>query len=139
MTITEDRDLDAFADYVEDLVPIAARLIGAVHDDGLPGIRDVLASLPPGAHLDDLCVVLAAMADPDRTPRQSLEWLHTLGVRSRDRGPRNLAREHGTPLGYRQHVRYGDMPACGPCLRAKAADSARYRESASARAQRRTA
>lgn len=59
---------------VADLLPLAAQLVGCVHDHG-PDARDqVLANVPDDAW-PQLAVVLAAMVDPDRTVSESLAWL----------------------------------------------------------------
>jgi hypothetical protein len=58
----------------DELLPIAAELIGCVHDYGPAEVAAVLASVPDGRH-DALAVVLAAMVDPDATPASLLAWL----------------------------------------------------------------
>ncbi|HMM95378.1 hypothetical protein [Phycicoccus sp.] len=65
---------EALGDLAEALVPVAARLVGAVHDEGITGVSRVLADLDPN-HRTALCVVLAAMVDPDRTPSELLAWV----------------------------------------------------------------
>lgn len=55
------------------LVPIAAQLVGTVRDYGPEDVAAVLARVPDGRH-DALAVVLAAMVDPDATPRELLAW-----------------------------------------------------------------
>jgi hypothetical protein len=100
----------------DELVPIAAELVGTVRDYGPDDVAAVLARVPQGRH-DALAVVLAAMVDPDRTAHELLAW--TGGpVQSRDKPPVgvSLPREHGTERGYQQHRHRGDLPACGPCL-----------------------
>lgn len=57
----------------EHLVPIAARLVGTVRDEGADAVADLLREVP-GGRFDALSVVLAAMVDPDRTPRELLAW-----------------------------------------------------------------
>lgn len=101
---------------VDDLVPIAAELVGTVRDYGPDDVAAVLARVPQGRH-DALAVVLAAMVDPDRTAYELLAW--TGGpVQSRDKPPVGVAlpREHGSERGYQQHRHRRDLPACGPCL-----------------------
>ena len=66
----------------EQLLPIAAELIGCVHDYGPAEVADVLARVPEGRH-DALAVVLAAMVDPDRPAAELLAWLEQ-PVHSRD-------------------------------------------------------
>ena len=51
----------------------AARLVGAVHDEGPDVVAALLADAPAG-RLDAVCVALAAMVDPDRTPGELLAW-----------------------------------------------------------------
>ena len=68
------RDLEAREDLAESLVPVAERLIGAVHTGGPAEVGDVLY----GVAADDLpalCVVLAAAANPDQTMRRLLAWV----------------------------------------------------------------
>jgi hypothetical protein len=62
------------ADLAESLVPVAVQLIGAVHDGGTAEVGRVLHGVPE-AELPALCVVLAAMTDPDLTPEQMLSWV----------------------------------------------------------------
>lgn len=57
-----------------ELVPLAARLVGTVHEYGPDEVAAVLAQVPAGRH-DALAVVLAAMVDPEATPSQLLAWL----------------------------------------------------------------
>ena len=70
----------------EQLVPLAAELVGAVRDYGPEITADVLARVPNGRH-DALAVVLAAMVDPDARPQQLLSWLQLGPVPSRDWEP----------------------------------------------------
>lgn len=88
MTTSEPADLEARARFVnEHLVDLALELVAAVHDDGPAAVRGVVARVPHGAH-DSLAVVLAAMVDPTRTPRELLGWVDVpLSVRSRDVTP----------------------------------------------------
>lgn len=75
MTGHMDRDT-----YAAALVPIAVRLVGTVHYEGVAATRAVLNHLhaipaPPGIHpVEALCVVLAAMVDDSRTPGELLAW-----------------------------------------------------------------
>lgn len=62
------------ADLAESLVPVAARLVGAVHDDGVGDVGRVLAGVDP-AHMPALAVVLAAMVDPDLSATDLLAWV----------------------------------------------------------------
>jgi hypothetical protein len=66
----------------EDLVPIAAELVGTVRDYGPDDVAAVLARVPGGRY-DALAVVLAAMVDADRTPAELLDWTTTGPVQSR--------------------------------------------------------
>lgn len=70
----------------EDLVPIAAELVGTVRDYGPDDVAAVLARVPGGRH-DALAVVLAAMVDPDARPKQLLAWTELGPVNSRDFSP----------------------------------------------------
>lgn len=62
------------SDLAESLVPTAARLVGAVHDDGPAAVARVLAGVPT-EHLPAFTVVLAAMVDPNKSPRDLLGWV----------------------------------------------------------------
>lgn len=64
---------DALGDLAEALVPVAARLVAVVHDEGPDAVTAALAAVPAG-RLDALCVVLAAMVDPDGRPSELLAW-----------------------------------------------------------------
>lgn len=64
---------DALGDLAEQLVPVAARLVACVHDEGPQAVAAALASVPDG-RLDALAVVLAAMVDPDARPSELLAW-----------------------------------------------------------------
>lgn len=55
------------------LVPLAAELVATVRDYGPDDVAAVLARVPEGRH-DALAVILAAMVDPDASPRQLLAW-----------------------------------------------------------------
>lgn len=72
------------ADYADALVPLAARLVGAVHDEGPEATAEALAAVralpaPDGVNPDDaLAATLAAMVDPTRSPRELLAWTETL-------------------------------------------------------------
>lgn len=55
------------------LVPLAAELVGTIRDYGPADVAAILARVPDGRH-DALAVVLAAMVDPDATPRELLAW-----------------------------------------------------------------
>lgn len=62
------------ADQAERMVPVAAALVGAVHDGGPGEVAALLAGIP--AHdRDALAVVLAAMVNPDRTVTELLAWV----------------------------------------------------------------
>lgn len=56
-------------------MPVAARLVGAVHDDGIVGVAKTLGDVSP-EHYPALAVILAAMVDPDKTPSELLAWVH---------------------------------------------------------------
>lgn len=58
---------------VDDLVPLAAQLVGTVRDYGPEDVAAVLARVPEGRH-DALAVVLAAMVNPDASPADLLAW-----------------------------------------------------------------
>jgi hypothetical protein len=87
----------------EDLVPIAAELVGTVRDYGPADIAAVLARVPQGRH-DALAVVLAAMVDPDRTPAELLDWVASGPVQSRE--------------GFTPGRRLALCPDCGEVLQA---------------------
>ena len=57
----------------EQLVPIAAELVGTIRDYGPADVAAVLARVPDGRH-DALAVVLASMIDPDSRPSELLAW-----------------------------------------------------------------
>lgn len=61
-------------DHAEAMVSVAARLIGAVHDDGALAVAQVLAEVKP-ADVPVLLVVLAATCDPDRSMEDALAWV----------------------------------------------------------------
>lgn len=61
------------ADLADALIPLAAQLIGTVREYGPEDVAAVLAQVPDGRH-DALAVILAAMVDPDSTPRELLAW-----------------------------------------------------------------
>lgn len=65
---------DALGDLAESLVPVAVRLVAAVHDDGVAAVARVLSEVHT-EHLPALSVVLAGMCDPDRTPGEMLAWV----------------------------------------------------------------
>jgi len=71
--------LDAYADS---LVPLAARLVGAVHTRDLAGIRRLYADLRrhprlPGVHpAETLAMVCAAMVDDARPISDLLQWIN---------------------------------------------------------------
>ncbi|SNR32795.1 hypothetical protein [Blastococcus mobilis] len=67
----------------EDLVPIAAELVGTVRDYGPDDVAAILAPLSPG-HLYRLAIVLAAMVDPDARPADLLAWTVEGPVPSRE-------------------------------------------------------
>jgi DNA-binding NarL/FixJ family response regulator len=70
----------------DELVPIAAELVGTVRDYGPADVAAVLARVPQGRH-DALAVVLAAMVDPDARPKQLLAWTQMGPVPSREFTP----------------------------------------------------
>jgi hypothetical protein len=110
-------DIERKADLAESLVPVAARLVGSVRDDGPVDVAMILSGIP-GDHLPALAVVLAAMVDPERTPGQLLAWTQPDYVPPKRTGRKPYPREHGTDRGYHQHRERDDMPACDSCLTA---------------------
>jgi len=62
------------ARQADQLVHIAAELVGTVRDYGPDETARVLAKTPDG-QLGALAVVFAAMVDPDATPAELLAWL----------------------------------------------------------------
>jgi hypothetical protein len=66
--------MDDAGDLAEAMVPVAAALIGAVHDEGAVAVARVLSVVAP-ENLPALCVVLAAMVDPDMSPGDLLAWV----------------------------------------------------------------
>lgn len=70
----------------DELVPIAAELVGVVRDYGPEDVAAVLARVPDGRH-DALAVVLAAMVNPDARPSQLLAWTKAGPVESRQFTP----------------------------------------------------
>jgi hypothetical protein len=90
-TITGDRHLDL-------LLPLAGRLVGAVHDNDQLGVDTAFEDATqhyrgdPLAAANALVILLAAMCDDDATPAELLQWrrnpteyhrLRTNGVPSR--------------------------------------------------------
>lgn len=63
-----------YGDLAETLVPVAMRMVGAVHDDGLPEVARVMSTVA-ACELHALVVVLAAMVDPERTAAELLHWV----------------------------------------------------------------
>lgn len=89
---------------VDDLVPIAAELVGTVRDYGPDDVAAVLARVPHGRH-DALAVVLAAMVDPDARPAELLAWTSAGPVQSRDFTPtafRDLSTGHAEQVAERR-------------------------------------
>ena len=83
-------------DRIEALIPIAARLIGAVHDDGTIAIAHTLAEVD-AVDVPLLLVILAASCDPDRSMEEALAWVTwdehgrpLSGPRTRPARPRRL-------------------------------------------------
>jgi len=81
------------ADLADELVPIAAELVGCVRDFGPDAVAAVLARVPEGRH-DALAVVLAAMVNPDASLTELLAWT-ALPVHSRSFEPLELRPEKG--------------------------------------------
>lgn len=81
--------------YAVALVPLAARLVGAVRYEGRTGSRALFDQLrriqpPTGVHpAEALACVLAAMVDVDRSPQELLAWLDPANPNSY--GPSRLA------------------------------------------------
>lgn len=65
------------------LVPIAAQLVATVRDYGPEDVKAILAQVPEGRH-DALAIVLAAMVNPDKRPRDLLAWTTAGPVQSRE-------------------------------------------------------
>jgi hypothetical protein len=62
-------------DLVEEMLPVAARLVTLVHGDGGPeDVHETLGGLS-GVQKDALLVVLAGMVDPDETVGKMLGWV----------------------------------------------------------------
>lgn len=115
------------------LIPLAAELIGTIRDYSTDDVAAVLdrAEVPQEAR--PLVVVLAAMIDPDASPRELLAWTEAGPVQSREKDPGQLRsewgsqvrlqlpREHGSERGYYQHRRAKDLPACDSCRTAHSA------------------
>lgn len=88
MTEPEELPYGELGDLVEDLIPVATRLIEAVRDEGPEAIVGVLHAMPsdvrakidhiPGGVHGVLAIVLAGMVSPDATMRQLLGWTTTL-------------------------------------------------------------
>lgn len=82
--MTDDAPFGEFGDFVEQLVPVAARLITTIRTEGPDAVRAALAQVPentggvqvelPGGSIGALCVVLAAMVDPDAGIKSRLGW-----------------------------------------------------------------
>lgn len=69
------------------LIPVAAELAATVRDYGPDDVAAVLTRVDPEA-LPALAVVLAAMVDVERTPRELLAWMdRTAAPLERDRPP----------------------------------------------------
>lgn len=90
--MTTEPDAPTREDYAAQLVPLAVRLVAAVHDEGPNAVRKALdraRALPApadGTRVDDaLPVILAAMVDPNRSPGKLLGWTRQL-----DRGSAEL-------------------------------------------------
>lgn len=72
------------ATYLDNLVPLAARLVCAVHDEGpdaTTAALDAISKLdaPNNIHpWTALAITLAAMADPNRSTEQTLGWVRKL-------------------------------------------------------------
>lgn len=66
--------------YLETVVPLAARLVATVHDEGPDATDAVLDAInavpaPDEVRADAaLAVILAAMVDPNRSPHDLLAW-----------------------------------------------------------------
>jgi hypothetical protein len=97
---------------VDRCVPLAVRLVSAVHARRTDAIADLLAAVPPGAGAV-LAVVLAAMVDHQGRPADQLAWTETIERRARA----VRAGWHGWEKGYSRHRRDG-TPPCVDCLAA---------------------
>ena len=73
---------DDLGDLAETMVPVAQRLVGAVHDDGPGEVARALAGRSP-QELYALIVVLAGMVDPNRTPSELLAWTNFAALPTR--------------------------------------------------------
>lgn len=68
---------EELGDLATEMVPVASRLVGAVHDDKVSDVALILdeARIADPWRRNALLVVLAAMVDPDRRPRDLLAWV----------------------------------------------------------------
>lgn len=70
--------------YANNLIPLALRLVAAVHDEGpdaISGALTAIAALPTPNGTDPnlaLTVTLAAMIDPTKSATQLLDWTRNL-------------------------------------------------------------
>lgn len=66
--------MEEMSALAERMVPVAMRMVGAVHDDGVGAIARTLAPLTDQERIG-LIVVLAGMVDPDRPVSELLAWV----------------------------------------------------------------
>lgn len=83
---------DQTEQLIDEIVPLAAELVGTVRDYGPGEVAAVLARVPDGRH-DALAVVLAAMVDPDARQSDLLSWADAGPVPSRTFEPVSLRPE----------------------------------------------
>uniref|UniRef100_UPI003F49745A hypothetical protein n=1 Tax=Streptosporangium sp. CA-235898 TaxID=3240073 RepID=UPI003F49745A len=120
-----------------DLIPLAMRLVGIVHEEGPDATAEFLAGLTAEQQYA-LPIILAAMVPDDRTPAELLGWyevrLSDLKKRRRSTAslPEGETQPAGTvvdlqpcpsPAAYKRHLARGEQ-ACDPCKEA----SRRYRQ-----------
>lgn len=119
-------DAQARGDLAESLIPVAASLIGAVHEGGPVEVERVLSILAP-ENLPALAVVLAAMVDPDRPMSALLGWV-TFDEHGAPPPAGDLSRQVAAVYGVRLPVRGDPKGWPSEVLRACHAAAVHYRE-----------
>ena len=103
--------------YAQNLAYLAAQFVGRVHDDSPEAIRQGLVAMraatpPAGIDVDDaIAVTLAAMVDPERTPRDLIAWTTRLDGNLGDLYPGRQRVYRANPLAVAMGVQ-GVLPAC---------------------------